>query len=51
MWDKAAWLKKFRKDPQLKKGDKIYFLIKNFRSRKPSKKLNYIKVGPFLVKR
>ena len=46
---KAAWLKKFRKDPQLKKGDKVYLLIKNLRSKRPSKKLNYIKIGSFLV--
>ena len=36
--------------PQLKKGDKIYLLIKNLRSKRLSKKLDYIKVGPFLIK-
>ena len=46
---KITWLKKFKKNPQLKEGNKIYLLIKNFRSKKPSKKFNYIKIGPFLV--
>ena len=36
--------------PQLKKGDKIYLLIKNLKSKRPSRKLDYIKVGPFLIK-
>ena len=36
--------------PQLKKGDKVYLLIKNLRSKRPSKKLDYIKVRLFLIK-
>ena len=36
--------------PQLKKGDKVYLLTKNIKSKRLSKKLGYIKVGPFLVK-
>jgi len=36
--------------PQLKKGDKVYLLTKNLRTQKPSKKLDHIKVGPFLIK-
>ena len=48
---KIAWLKKFKKNPQLKKGDKVYLLIKNFRSKNLLKKFNYIKVGPFLMDR
>ena len=36
--------------PQLKKGDKVYLLIKNLRSKRLSKKLDYIKVRPFLIK-
>ena len=37
--------------PQLKEGDKLYFLIKNFKTKKPSKKLDHVKVGPFLIKK
>ena len=41
---------KSRKDgPQLKKGDKVYLLTRNLRTKRLSKKLNYIKVGPFLI--
>ena len=36
---------------QLKKRDKVYFLTKNLKTRKSSKKLNYIKVELFLVKK
>jgi flagellin-specific chaperone FliS len=36
--------------PQLKKGDKVYLLIKNLRSKRLSKKLDYIKVRLFLIK-
>ncbi len=36
---------------QLKKRDKIYFFTKNLRTKKLSKKLNYIKVGSFFVKK
>jgi len=35
--------------PQLKKGDKVYLLTKNLRTTKSSKKLDYMKVGPFLI--
>ncbi len=35
--------------PQLKKGDKAYLLTKNLKSIRPSRKLDHIKVGPFLV--
>ena len=41
--------KKRKNSPQLKKGDKVYLLTKNLKSIRPSKKLDYIKVGPFLV--
>jgi len=37
--------------PQLKKGDKVYLYIKNLKSKRLSKKLDYIKVRPFLIKR
>jgi len=35
----------------LKKKDKLYFFIKNLRTRKSSKKLNYIKIELFFVKK
>ena len=35
--------------PLLKKGDKVYLLTKNLKTRKRSKKLDYVKVGPFLI--
>jgi len=36
--------------PLLKKGDKVYLHIKNLKSKRLSKKLDYIKVRPFLIK-
>jgi hypothetical protein len=36
--------------PQLKKGDKVYLLTKNLKTRKLSKKLDHVKVRPFLIK-
>ena len=35
--------------PQLKKGDKVYLLTKNLRTRRPTKKLDKVKVGPFFI--
>ena len=35
----------------LKEGDKIWLLHKNILSRRPSKKLDYIKLGPFKIKK
>ena len=35
--------------PQLKKGDRVYLLTRNLKTKRSSKKLDYIKVGPFLV--
>ena len=36
--------------PQLKKGDKVYLLTKNWKVKKPrTKKLDHVKVGLFLV--
>ena len=32
-----------------KEGDKIYLFTKNFKSKWLSKKLNYIKMGPFKI--
>ena len=33
----------------LKEGDKVYLLIKNFESKQLSKKLNYVKMGLFKI--
>jgi len=38
------------KGPDLKEGDKVWLLYKNFKSRQLSKKLDYVKLGPFKVK-
>ena len=35
--------------PQLKTGDKVYLLTKNLKTRRKTKKLDHIKVGPFLI--
>ena len=42
---------KVSKGPDLKKGDKVQLLYKNFKSRQLSKKLNYIKLKPFKISR
>ena len=41
---------KKKNGPQFKKGDKIYLLTNNLRTKRPSKKLNYRKIGPFFIK-
>jgi len=41
-------LKKF-KGLDLKEGDKVWLLYKNFKSRQLSKKLDYIKIGLFKI--
>ena len=44
-------VKKHRKmTPQLKERDKVYLLTKNLKTKKPSKKLNHVKVKLFLIK-
>jgi len=35
----------------LKEGDKVWLLYKNFKSRQLSKKLDYVKIGPFKIAR
>lgn len=42
--------KRRKTPPQLKKGDKVYLLTTNLRTKKPSKKLDHVKVGPFFIK-
>ena len=47
----AKYINKKRKmAPQLKEGDKVYLLTKNLKAKRPSKKLDHQKVGPFFVK-
>ena len=46
---KAKQIADTRNAPQLKEGDKVWLLTKNLRSKRPSKKLDHVKVGPFLV--
>jgi hypothetical protein len=42
---------KVSKGLDLKEGDKVWLLYKNFKSRRLSKKLNYIKLGLFRILR
>jgi len=46
---KTYYNKKRSKGPDLKEGDKVWLLHKNFKSWQLSKKLNYIKLGPFKI--
>lgn len=42
---------KFRLNgPQLKEGDKVWLHTKNLRTKRPSKKLDHVRVGPFRIK-
>jgi hypothetical protein len=41
--------KKRKTAPQLKEGDKVYLYTQNLRTQRPSKGLDHVKVGPFLV--
>ena len=38
-----------KKAPQLKEGDKVYLLTKNLKTKRKTKKLDHVKVGPFLI--
>ena len=42
--------KKRKTAPQLKEKNKVYLLTKNLKIRKPSKKLDHVKVEPFFIK-
>jgi len=46
---KKYYNKKRSKGPNLKEGDKVWLLHKNFKSRQLNKKLNYIKLGLFII--
>ena len=37
--------------PKLKEGDKVYLLRKNIETTRPSRKLDYVKIGPFKIVR
>ena len=41
--------KKRKTAPQLKEGDKVYLHTRNLRTKRPSKGLDHVKVGPFLI--
>src|SRR6266702_1284181 len=40
---------KISKGPDFKEGNKMWLLYKNFKSRRLSKKLDYVKLGPFEI--
>ena len=46
---KRYYDQKVSKGLDLKEGNKVYLLTKNFESKWPSKKLDYIKMGPFKI--
>ena len=46
---KRYYNQKVFEGPDLKEGDKVYLLTKNFESKRFSKKLNYVKMGPFKI--
>ena len=41
--------KSYLKGPRFKRGDKVYLLRKNIKITRPLDKLNYKKVGPFII--
>jgi hypothetical protein len=41
--------KKYLGGPRLKKGDKVYFLQQNIQTTRPNNKLDYKKLGPFVI--
>src|SRR6266571_1462823 len=46
---KKYYDKRRSEGPDLKEGNKVWLLHKNFKSRWPSKKLNHIKLRPFRI--
>ena len=42
--------RKRSKGPNISEGDRVYLLRRNFKTNRPSDKLDYTKLGPFLVK-
>ena len=43
--------KKRLKGPTFEKGDKVYLLTKNLKSKQPSSKLDHVRIGPFKVEK
>ena len=43
--------KKRKIAPLLKKGNKVYLLTRNLKTKKSSKKLDHVKVGSFFIKK
>jgi hypothetical protein len=37
--------------PTLKEGDKVYLLRKNIKTKRPSAKLDHVKIGPYIIKK
>jgi hypothetical protein len=42
--------KKHRSAPDLKRGEKVYLLQQNIKTKQPSQKLDHQKLGPFTIK-
>ena len=50
--DKAKQVNKKRlKGPTFERGDKVYLLTKNLKSKQPSSKLDHVRIGPFKVEK
>ena len=43
--------KKRLKEPTFERGDKVYILTKNLKSKRPSSKLDHVRIGPFEVEK
>jgi len=43
--------KKHSQEPTLKEGDKVYLVRKNIKTKRPSDKLDYKKLGPYTIKK
>ena len=43
--------KKKLKGPTFERGDKVYLLTKNLKSKRPSSKLDHVRIGPFEVEK
>ena len=46
---KKYYNQKVSKGLDFKEGDKVYLFIKNFKSKRLNKKLNYIRIGLFKI--
>ena len=43
--------KKRLKGPTFERGDKVYLLTKNLKSKRPSSKLDHVRIGPFKIEK